>query len=872
MKKVILLLLLMPAMAIGQIVENFESSAIPNWVQSTAGHWKADTISPISGSYSLHHTFDNPDAGTDRIGFPVADLHPAAGLTRWTFLVRHGYDPSSSNNWSVFLMSDAAPSEMSADGGTNGFAIGVNLSGADDTLRLWKVKRTVLSTVVNTGINWQTGIGITDAVKIVVERTSDGIWTVSVFRLNGGFISSGSGNDGELFSPAWFGIFYRYSSTRDRLLWIDDISIEGNFYKDNESPAVSGCVVSGKKSVDLSLNEPPSEGFMIPENFSLNSGENKTVSVKKISGLIFRIEFFNTFINRSLNILIINNICDRSGNCAQNVQLSFTPLRADPGDVIISEIMADPLPEVSLPGKEYLELTNRTEYSFNLKNWKLSVEGQSSLFPETILKPLEKMIICSSHDTSLFIKYARVAGLKQFPSLTDDGRILCLSDSSGELIHGVEYSSGWYGDELKSAGGWSLEMIDTGFPFFYEGNWTASVSRKGGTPGAVNSVTANNPDILFSGIENVFATDSTSLLLTLSEPLLNFSGDIRNIRTGEIGITGINSTDPLFREFNVSLQSPLKKGKVYRLEISELIKDFAGNFIQNRGFDFGLTESPEPGDILFNELLFNPLPGDPDYLELFNRSGKVIDASRLQLVSASGDNGEFSQLSQLSDEKRCIIPGSYYAVTTDRRKVSERYFSSDEKHLFEVASLPAMSDNEGHLILFNRELERIDEVFYNEKMHFSLLSSYEGVALEKTGPDNKSSEAANWHSASESSGWGTPGAPNSVFAELPVTSDNVIFSSVRITPDNDGNEDFLSISLSLPGNGNVVSVMIFDETGSYVRKIVSNMLVGPETTLVWDGTADDGALVKSGIYIVLITLFDEKGKTERWKKVCAVIR
>ena len=88
-------------------------------------------------------------------------------------------------------------------------------------------------------------------------------------------------------------------------------------------------------------------------------------------------------INKSLNNLTINKLCDNSANCSQNIQIGFTPVWAETGDVVITEIMADPLPEVSLPGKEYLEITNRTEYSFNLKNWKLSSEDQNALFPET---------------------------------------------------------------------------------------------------------------------------------------------------------------------------------------------------------------------------------------------------------------------------------------------------------------------------------------------------------------------------------------------------------------------------------------------------------------------------------------------------------
>jgi hypothetical protein len=872
MKKVILLALLMPCAAFGQIVENFESGSINNWVQSPEGRWKADTTASISGRFSLHHSFDNPDSGIDLIGIPSADLHPSQGLTRWSFLVRHGYDPSSSNNWSAFLMSDTEPSAMSPDGGTNGFAIGVNLTGYDDTLRLWKVKGNVISEVINCRINWQNDIGITDAVKIITERSMEGNWMVSVYRLNGNLVKTNSGTDSELFSPAWFGVFYRYSSTRDRLLWLDDISIEGNFYEDNEAPAVTGCEATGKNLLEITLNEEPANELMVPGNFTLNTGENKPVSVKKKSALVYQIEFAGIFNNKSINNLIINKICDNSGNCTLNIQMPFTPVWAEPGDVIISEIMADPLPEVFLPGKEYLELTNRTDYSFYLKNWILKSDDQNVLFPETIIQPSEIIIICLLQDTSFFTKYGNVAGLKQFPSLTDGGKILCLSDSSGNFIHGVEYSSEWYRDELKSGGGWSIEMIDTRFPFFYEGNWIVSSSRTGGTPGSVNSVSASNPDISFYGIQNVFAGDSINIMIKFSEPVLNLYAMEGRIKTGGNSITDLYATDPLFREFSFKAAEPLRTGQVYQLDISGDIRDFAGNVMQKGSFAFGLPESPVSGDILFNELLFNPFPGDPDFIELFNCSRKVIDASRLQLVSVDDGIGDTSHIARASNERRCIMPGSYYAITTDRGKISDRYFSTDPEYLFETGSLPSMADDEGHMILYNRELDRIDEVFYNEEMHFSLLSGFEGVALEKTAPRNKSLEKTNWHSASESSGWGTPGAPNSVFVELPPAYDKVIFSSSKITPDNDGYEDFLTIRFNLTGNGNVVSVTVYDETGNHIKKLAANLFAGTDAFVIWDGTADDGSPVNTGIYIVFITLFDDTGKTGRWKRVCTVIR
>jgi hypothetical protein len=872
MKKVILLALLMPLPAFGQIVENFESENIFNWVQNIDGRWKADSASSLSGKFSLHHIFDNPDSGADRIGINTKNLHPADGPTSWSFLIRHGYDPSSSNSWSVFLMSDAAPADMLPEGGMNGFAIGVNLSGYDDTLRLSKIKNKEITTLINCHINWQTDIGINSAAQIKAERSKDGKWSVSVYRLNGDLIGISSGADNELFNPAWFGIFFRYSSTRDRLLWIDNVRIDGIFYEDNKPPAITSCQASGKNSVVIVLNEEPVNDDMIPENFSLNHEATRAISVLKVRNLTYKIVFAEKFVNRSPNTLIINRICDVSGNCNQNIRLEFIPVWAATGDVIISEILADPLPQVSLPAREYIEITNRTEYSFNLKNWKLSTESQSTLFPESNISPSEIIIICAVQDTLQFQKFGKVIGIKQFPSLTDEGKLLFLSDSSSTFIHGIQYSSEWYRDDLKSQGGWSLEMIDTRFPFYFKENWKASESRNGGTPGKVNSVKENNPDISFYGIQNVFADDSANIRIMFSEPVFNFSGILRSIKIGDTNPNDFSQIDQLFCEYTVKTSAFLRKSEQYILKIADGISDFAGNMMQKCEFDFGLCEPAAFGNILFNEILFNPLPGEPDYLEVYNCSDKIIDASRLQIVSVDDATGDRSGIVRFSDERKCLMPHNYFAITTDPKRISERYFSADPGHLFETSSLPSMPDDKGHVILYSRELDKIDELNYNDEMHFSLLSNHEGVALEKTDPNNKSEVKLNWHSASESSGWGTPGAPNSVFDEIPSTNDKIALSSSKITPDNDGYEDCLSIRFNLTGNGNIVSLTVFDEAGNYVRKIASNMLVSANASIIWDGTADDGTLVNTGIYIMLINLYNDTGKTERWKKVCTVIR
>jgi Lamin Tail Domain/CHU_C Type IX secretion signal domain len=789
MNKVILLALLMPVTAFGQIIENFESGNLSGWIQSPEGHWNTDYEKPVSGTGSLHHSFDNTEAGLDWIGTEIRNLHPERGKAEWSFTVRHGYDPSASNNWAVFLMSDSDPASAGNGSVINGYAVGVNQTGYDDTLRLWKVKSGVFRTVVNSHLNWQTSVETSEAVKISAERSPTGDWDLKVHRINDDLIDSSGGNDAELFTIGWLLISYRYTSTRDRLLWFDDLTIDGLFSEDQGPP------------------------------------EDDPYLTKAV-----------------------------------------------PGDVIISEIMADPSPPVALPSREYLELFNRGQETLNLKNWSLSDGIVNAVFPDKIIAPGSFMIVCQMEDTALFRCYGKTTGLKSFPALTNEGKILFIRDSKKTFIHGVEYSSDWYCDILRSGGGWSLEIIDADYPFFEYGNWRASRSEAGGTPGKINSVSGANPDIVFSGIENVFPDDSSKVKIRFSETIIDLNKRIESLELeGSIIDTLLNS-DPLFREYIVFLDEPLEHGRIYTLTIGNEITDFAGNRMEKNEFRFGMTEPVRRGDILFNELLFNPFPGEPDFIEFYNCSDRIINVSDLMLVSVNDELHDTSSVVLVSAENHCLLPCNYNVITTNKRLLLDRFSLSVADNIFEVSSLPSMPDDKGHLILFDRHLEKIDEVFYDEKQHYSLLNGYEGISLEKVMTNSISTDKTQWHSASESAGWGTPGAANSVLIEHPEDVNKINMSSTKITPDNDGNEDFLVINFNLAGLGNVISIDVFDETGRFVKRLTDNLLAGPETSVVWNGTAADEKLVSTGIYILLITVFNDSGKVEKWKKVCTVIR
>ena len=160
---------------------------------------------------------------------------------------------------------------------------------------------------------------------------------------------------------------------------------------------------------------------------------------------------------------------------------------------------------------------------------------------------------------------------------------------------------------------------------------------------------------------------------------------------------------------------------------------------------------------MFNELLPEPVKGCSEYIELYNNSGRVIDLSRL-----SAANSNSAAAASFTTVPRLLLPGGYIALTTGRQAVLDHFPCAAPQAVFEADRLPALYDDSGMLLLYDRGLTVVDRVDYAGSMHLQFLSGTEGVALEKAGPSLPSDVAGNWHSASESCGWGTPGAPNSV--------------------------------------------------------------------------------------------------------------
>jgi len=424
---------------------------------------------------------------------------------------------------------------------------------------------------------------------------------------------------------------------------------------------------------------------------------------------------------------------------------------------------------------------------------------------------------------------------------------------------------------LKKDGGWSLEMIDTRNPCSGSTNWKASTDERGGTPGHLNSVDGINADERSPKLLGAFSEDSTHLTLVFNEPLDSLKGGtISNYMISDgISVLSAETIAPLFDKVSINLSSTLVPDKVYTVTASN-VPDCSGNVISHDNTTrFGLASFPDTFDIVINEMLFHPRPGGTDYIEIYNRSRKIFDVKQLHIANRN-NTGVISNISKLSEESRLFFPGDFIMLAEDIAVVQQQYLCKDPGALLTVPNLPSFPNDKGDVIILNAQGDVLDEVRYNDKWHFSLLSSTEGVALERIDYNSPSIES-NFHSAATSAGYGTPGYKNSQYTSNQFSGEMTLSPEI-FSPDNDGLDDFLTINYRFPSAGYVANITIFDANGRPVRYLQQNALCGISGNYRWDGLDAKNQKLQRGIYIVYTEIFNTSGNKKQFKNTVVLAR
>ncbi len=525
---------------------------------------------------------------------------------------------------------------------------------------------------------------------------------------------------------------------------------------------------------------------------------------------------------------------------------------------------------MGLPEAEFLELYNPTDKIIGLGEVVLTdATGQAQL-PSTTIFPNEYLILTATSTADDYVRFGRTLGVSGMPSLNNTGEPLTLQTISGDLIFSITYSDDWYRDSEKKDGGFSLEMIDTSNPCGEESNWRASEASQGGTPGAENSITGNNPDNRSPKLEKAFVENVQTVLLRFDEKL---ALDQLQFATFEIdnGITISGVEVVSDKEVRLRLATELQIRTVYTVTVGNAT-DCLGNLIgEENTATFVLPETGETGDIILNEILFNPPVGGTDFVELYNRSEKYISLQGWQLANLDSD-GQINAPKTLSEEVLVIEPNEYYAFNEDNGQLLLQYPNGRSERFVEM-DVPTYSDTEGEVILLNPANEVFDRFDYLDDFQFGLIPDDEGVSLERISFDAPTNDPNNWQSAAATAGFGTPGYLNSQNLENPNNAqldDCFSLSHEVFSPDGDGFRDFVQINYECDAVGQVVSIAIYDVRGRKIRRLVDNQTLAVSGSLTWDGIREDGEKAKVGYYIILIDLFDLNGNTRTIQKKVVV--
>jgi hypothetical protein len=848
------LLFLFPMLATAQLTDNFSDGDFTN-----NPSWNGDQSQFIVNS-SDQLQLASSGENISYLSTPVV----LSDSNEWKIWIKLSFAPSDNNNARIYLFSDQADLK----GSLNGYYLKLGENGSLDAIELYRQSGNT-STLICRGTDGL--VSASFAIRIRVTRSESGLWKIFADPAGGqNFQLETSGSDNTYNTSGWFGVYCKYTTSNSTKFYFDDI-YAGPVIVDIVPPEVTAVSVVSQASVDVVFSEIVEQSSASNiANYTAAPGLGQPLSATPdiTDKSLVHLVFAQPFASGTLYTLTIDGVRDVAGNTMQHSEKQFAFYQASTFDILINEIMADPDPPVSLPNFEYVELFNRSNFPVSIGGWTLILGSAEKELDDITMLPGSYLILADEDSRQSLESYGPFAGFSSF-IITNTGGDIVLLDSEGRMIHNVSYTEDWYRDNYKKEGGWSLEQIDPMNPCGDANNWKASSDLAGGTPGKQNSVYSANPDLIPPQIQRITVDDSVTLTVYFSEAIDSIL--MRNPTTyiidNQIGnpITAL-PLFPDYRSVTLGLPDALGDGIIYTLSLTTPMKDCAGNLTATEiSAIFAIPSIASPLDIILNEILFDPKITGVDFVEIYNRSSKVIDLRNLTLANIDSTSGNLSSVKNITSNGYLFFPGTYLVLTTDPEKVKSEYYTSNPSGFIKMESLPTMNNEDGTIAIAHKNGEIIDWFAYNANMQFALLKSVDGVSLERISASRPTRDVTNWHSAAETVGYATPGYINSQTSGELAGGNPVALSPDIFSPDNDGHNDFLNIDYSFETPGYMINVTVYDASGRLIRNLINNEMCGISGTYSWDGTTNDRQKAAIGYYLVYTEIFDLNGKVKHYK-------
>jgi hypothetical protein len=519
-------------------------------------------------------------------------------------------------------------------------------------------------------------------------------------------------------------------------------------------------------------------------------------------------------------------------------------------ELVISEIMFDPEPAVGLAGEEYVEIFNPGEDTVDLSGWRIAV-GK-----EKVVVVMIVMIVVIGEGTGYKLlpgHYAVLKG-KGLPGLKNTGDRVTLLDPQGREVHSVEYAPEMHKDALKAHGGWSLELADLKCWNEREA-WVSSEDPLGGTPGRENSVRMELPEPAAPQLIRMGWYDEC-LMFAWFSGTLRTSGEVKaRLKPG--GLELMPAPAPVYGFPGLFFRAPAEFSDtvIYKVELEGTMHSCYGGEVVLKPAYIARSHAPDSADVVINEVMFDPVSGDPEWIELLNRSSHVVDIK--DFIIARADTEGIIKTFSFPPSSFLLPPSSFLLLPDSFALLSES----------NRPTFPSLTNEPSRLILMDLSQQVIDEAAYSPDLHDPYLTDSKGISLERINPATSGLQRSNWYSCDQFKR-ATPCSQNSQYKPFP-DSRLPIHDSRFTIPDSRSSPLLISYTYSEPGWYH--ELRVYDRSGALVRTAVPFGLAGTEGMLMWDTLDDRQQKVVEGIYVLVVRYRHPDGRSGCWKSVCGVV-
>lgn len=243
--------------------------------------------------------------------------------------------------------------------------------------------------------------------------------------------------------------------------------------------------------------------------------------------------------------------------------------------------------------------------------------------------------------------------------------------------------------------------------------------------------------------------------------------------------------------------------------------------------------------IIMNEIMFNPGPDGPEWVELYNRSNQQIDIEDWSVTIDRNGNTK-----KLVDTP-LYLPEQTYLIIADDSLTFKAHFPEFSGRVLQPAGGWHRLRNSGAQVQLYDLTERlIHEIAYVPDWSPNSGQSAERVNVEPV-------DDVSWGPSAAQNG-GSPGTKNTLFSRNVLQKLHVEISPNPFSPDGDGQEDACLVTIQIPAVHGLLTATVFDVKGRYIKTLANQLPVGSRHTLFWFGKDDKGRRLPTGPYIVYI--------------------